>query len=178
MASDRRAPAHERHYGGMVQDEGAPSDLCRRQGSPSGEPRGICVQHSAVSAHPDGKLRYSRLTIMASNPWSGSSVDARLGPPQLRLDRRVTLVLGGGAVRGMTHLGVLEVLAASGLQVREMIGTSIGALVVAFYAAVGMDVQSLIAAGLALKSRHLLCCAMLPQVSCGDGRGSPASSRS
>ncbi len=98
---------------------------------------------------------------MASNPWSGSSVDARLGPPQLRLDRRVTLVLGGGAVRGMTHLGVLEVLAASGLQVREMIGTSIGALVVAFYAAVGMDVQSLIAAGLALKSRHLLCWALL-----------------
>ena len=84
-----------------------------------------------------------------------------LGAPQLRLDRPVTIVLGGGAVRGMTHLGVLEVLAENGVRFREMVGTSIGALLVAFYAAVGMDLGSLTAAGLGLNSRHLLCWAVL-----------------
>jgi NTE family protein len=74
----------------------------------------------------------------------------------LDYDRPVSLVLGGGGVRGMAHIGVLDALAARGVHVDEIVGTSVGALVAAFYAAVGMEVDELRAVGLGMTSRHLL----------------------
>jgi NTE family protein len=53
------------------------------------------------------------------------------------------LVLGGGAVRGAAHLGVLSVLEARGLRPSCIAGTSVGALVGACYAA-GHSVDSLL----------------------------------
>src|SRR5690349_11925400 len=79
----------------------------------------------------------------------------------LRLNRSVSLVLGGGAVRGLAHVGVLEVLTENGMSIREIVGTSVGALILAFYAAVGMDLPDIRAAGLGLKSYHLLAWALL-----------------
>jgi NTE family protein len=41
----------------------------------------------------------------------------------------VTLALGGGAARGIAHIGVLKVLAEEGIPVRGVAGTSVGSVV-------------------------------------------------
>jgi NTE family protein len=48
---------------------------------------------------------------------------------------RIGLALGGGAVRGTAHIGVLEVLEKAGMEPAVVTGTSAGALVGALYAA-------------------------------------------
>jgi NTE family protein len=48
---------------------------------------------------------------------------------------RLGLALGGGAVRGAAHIGVLDVLDRAGLKPAVLTGTSAGALVGALYAA-------------------------------------------
>ncbi len=48
---------------------------------------------------------------------------------------RIGLALGGGAVRGAAHIGVLDVLDRAGLEPAVIAGTSAGALVGALYAA-------------------------------------------
>jgi NTE family protein len=48
---------------------------------------------------------------------------------------RIGLALGGGAVRGAAHVGVLDVLDRAGLEPAVVTGTSAGALVGALYAA-------------------------------------------
>ena len=80
-----------------------------------------------------------------------------------RLDPRrpLSLALGAGGVRGMAHVGVLEALVARGFHVTEIVGASVGALILAFYAGVGMDVETLRAFGINLTSRHLLAWAWL-----------------
>jgi len=47
--------------------------------------------------------------------------------------KKVGLALGGGAARGLAHIGVLEVLEEEGIPIDMIAGTSIGALVGAFY---------------------------------------------
>lgn len=47
------------------------------------------------------------------------------------------LVLGAGGFRGLAHAGVLRALCRAGIPVRSIIGSSIGGLVGAFYAALG-----------------------------------------
>ena len=49
--------------------------------------------------------------------------------------KRIGLALGSGAARGIAHIGVLKVLDAEGLAPHAIAGTSMGALVGAFYAA-------------------------------------------
>ncbi|MBA4189432.1 MAG: hypothetical protein C0467_15690 [Planctomycetaceae bacterium] len=51
---------------------------------------------------------------------------------------RIGVALGGGAARGMTHLGVLKVLEESGIVVDMIAGTSAGALTGVVYAS-GLD---------------------------------------
>ena len=48
--------------------------------------------------------------------------------------RKVGLALGGGAARGLAHIGVLEVLEKEGIPIDMIAGTSAGALVGALYA--------------------------------------------
>jgi NTE family protein len=48
---------------------------------------------------------------------------------------RIGLVLGGGAVRGLAHLGVLKALDKHGIQVDCIAGTSMGGLIGGLYAA-------------------------------------------
>ncbi len=47
---------------------------------------------------------------------------------------RVCLVLGGGGARGLSHLGVLQVLERAEIPIHSIIGTSVGAIVGATYA--------------------------------------------
>ena len=48
--------------------------------------------------------------------------------------KKVGLALGGGAVRGLAHIGVLEILEKEGVPIDAIAGTSIGAAVGALYA--------------------------------------------
>jgi NTE family protein len=48
--------------------------------------------------------------------------------------KKVGLALGGGAARGLAHIGVLETLEQEGIPIDMVAGTSIGAIVGAFYA--------------------------------------------
>jgi len=48
---------------------------------------------------------------------------------------RVGVVLGGGAVRGFAHIGVLRILEENGIPVDCIVGTSVGSLIGAVYAA-------------------------------------------
>src|SRR6185312_6611716 len=59
------------------------------------------------------------------------------GPPP-----RIALVLGSGGPRGFAHIGVLKVLEEIGIHPDLIVGTSVGALVGALYAA-GYDATSL-----------------------------------
>jgi NTE family protein len=56
--------------------------------------------------------------------------------------KRIGLALGGGAVRGLAHLGVLTVLEREGISVDYVAGASVGAVVGAAYCA-GLGVQQL-----------------------------------
>ena len=73
----------------------------------------------------------------------------------------LSIVLGGGGVRGLAHVGVLESLIEREFRVAEMVGTSVGALIISFYAAVGMNLSEMRELGLNLTSRHLLAWAWL-----------------
>jgi len=58
---------------------------------------------------------------------------------------RVALVLGGGAVRGFAHVGVIKVLEAQGITPDIVVGTSAGSVVGVLYAAgySGFDLQKI-----------------------------------
>jgi NTE family protein len=47
----------------------------------------------------------------------------------------ITLVLGGGGIKGIAHIGVLHVLEKNGISIRAIAGTSAGGIVGALYAA-------------------------------------------
>ncbi len=67
----------------------------------------------------------------------------------VHLGERPWLVLGGGGVKGLAHLGALRVLADAGLEPSGIVGTSIGALVGACLAG-GRSLDELEAAALAV----------------------------
>lgn len=47
---------------------------------------------------------------------------------------RIGLVLGGGGSRGLAHIGVLQVLERENIPIDLLVGTSMGAIIAAFYA--------------------------------------------
>lgn len=72
-----------------------------------------------------------------------------------RTNRRVVLVLGGGGVKGLAHVGAYKAIEEAGLEVAEIIGTSIGALVGACIAG-GMGWADLAPRALALRKRDIV----------------------
>ncbi|MCK5218948.1 patatin-like phospholipase family protein, partial [bacterium] len=55
------------------------------------------------------------------------------------LPKKIGLAMGGGAARGWAHIGVIRALTEAGIRVDCVAGTSIGALVGAFYSAGRID---------------------------------------
>lgn len=51
-----------------------------------------------------------------------------------RFSNGVNLALGGGGAKGFVHLGVLEELANRGIEIKSIVGTSIGAIIGALFA--------------------------------------------
>ena len=72
------------------------------------------------------------------------------------MSRRVrwALALGGGAARGIAHVGVLRVLEREGLKPDLVVGTSVGAMVGAFYAS-GVSADRLAALGETIRWSHM-----------------------
>jgi len=68
---------------------------------------------------------------------------------------KVTLVLSGGGLRGLAHIGVLKAMHAIGIPVHEYIGTSMGSLICAL-AAGGLGLKDLEQLALSLKSSDIL----------------------
>jgi NTE family protein len=69
-------------------------------------------------------------------------------------DTRFTLVLGGGGMKGLAHIGVIEALAERGLRPTAIVGTSVGALIGAAWAA-GLSVPRLRDMAIALKRKDI-----------------------
>ncbi|MDA8174418.1 MAG: patatin-like phospholipase family protein [Nitrospiraceae bacterium] len=67
------------------------------------------------------------LTAVSCAPTQAEKPAAPVAP-------KVALVLGAGAARGFAHIGVLKVLAANGIPINMIVGTSAGSLVAALYA--------------------------------------------
>lgn len=68
--------------------------------------------------------RLESSSVAVDDPAGGAAG----GPPG------ITLVLGGGGFKGMSHVGVLEVLEGAGIRIERIIGTSAGSLIGAAYA--------------------------------------------
>jgi NTE family protein len=69
---------------------------------------------------------------------------------------RIGLVLSGGGLRGASHLGVVQRLVAHNIPIDIVVGSSAGAVVAAYYAAVGLAVDELIADARTFRGRHLI----------------------
>ena len=69
--------------------------------------------------------------------------------------KKVGLALSSGAARGLAHVGVLEALEENGIPIDLIAGTSIGAIVGAFYAA-GKDIGTIRKAVVSLTRRQML----------------------
>jgi len=55
------------------------------------------------------------------------------------MKKEISLVLSGGGARGIAHIGVIRVLEENGFIIKNIAGTSMGALVGGVYAAGGLD---------------------------------------
>lgn len=71
-------------------------------------------------------------------------------------DIRVALVLSAGGLRGAAHVGVLRQLVDRGIPIHSIVGVSAGAVIAAYYAAVGLTLDELIADAESFRGRHLL----------------------
>ncbi len=69
--------------------------------------------------------------------------------------KKVGLALSSGAARGVAHVGVLAVLERKGIPIDMIAGTSIGAIVGAFYAA-GKDISQIKKAVMSLSRRQMM----------------------
>jgi NTE family protein len=69
---------------------------------------------------------------------------------------RIALVLSAGGLRGAAHVGVLRQLFRHGIPIDAIVGVSAGAVVAAYYAAVGLDFDDLVRDAESFRGRHLL----------------------
>jgi NTE family protein len=69
---------------------------------------------------------------------------------------RLGVVLSAGGLRGAAHVGVLRELVRQGVPIHCIVGVSAGAIVAAYYAAVGLGFDELVADAERFRGRHLL----------------------
>jgi len=70
--------------------------------------------------------------------------------------QRIALVLGSGGFRGPAHVGVLSRLQELRIPVYAMVGCSVGSLIAAYYAAVGLTVDDLLGHALGTNALGIL----------------------
>jgi NTE family protein len=69
---------------------------------------------------------------------------------------RVGIILSAGGLRGVAHLGVLRQLLRHRIPMDVMVGVSAGAIIAAYYAAVGLSVEELIQETQTFRGRHII----------------------
>ena len=69
---------------------------------------------------------------------------------------RIALVMSAGGLRGAAHVGVLRRLRDAGVCLDALVGVSAGAVVAAYYAAVGLGVDDLTGDAESFRGRHLV----------------------
>ena len=69
---------------------------------------------------------------------------------------RIAVVMSGGGLRGAGHIGVLQQLVTNAIPIDVIVGSSAGAVVAAYYAAVGLTLDELISDARTFRGRHLL----------------------
>src|SRR5918996_5235026 len=95
-------------------------------------------------------------------PWSRQSRNdpsalksvVRAGDTSAQM--RVALVLSGGGLRGASHIGVMQQLIAHRIPIDVIVGSSAGAIIAAYYAAVGLTLDELVDDAQHFRGRHLL----------------------
>src|SRR5262245_7659663 len=91
----------------------------------------------------------------ASSEGTGGETDARWQPGPLgALGDRAWLVLGGGGMKGLSHVGAWQALQEAGVRFGGIVGTSIGALIGACIAG-GMGWAELVPLAFALKREDI-----------------------
>ena len=71
----------------------------------------------------------------AANAQGTQTPSTVVHPPELPPQPKIALVLGGGAARGFAHVGVIRALEQEKVPIDLIVGTSVGALIGAIYAA-------------------------------------------
>ncbi|MBI5117489.1 patatin-like phospholipase family protein [Candidatus Poribacteria bacterium] len=84
---------------------------------------------------------------------------------------KVAVVLSGGGLRGLAHIGALRAIRSLGIPIHEYIGTSMGSLICSL-AAGGMDIEEMERHALALRSEDILDLGLLHMVRKGLGASS------
>ena len=69
---------------------------------------------------------------------------------------RIGLVLSSGGLRGAAHLGVIRQLQRHAIPIDVIVGVSAGAIIAAYFAAVGLTVDEMIGEAPAFRGRHIL----------------------
>jgi NTE family protein len=69
---------------------------------------------------------------------------------------RLGVVLSAGGLRGAAPVGVLRALIRHGIRIDVLVGASAGAIIAAYYAAVGLELDELVDDARAFRGRHLL----------------------
>lgn len=102
-------------------------------------------------------LAVTLLFLSACQQNIKSRYEGRMYPPPPVAIKNVdiALVLSGGGARGITHIGVLEVLEKNNIPVDLIVGTSIGSIVGAMYAD-GLCAESIKKRMISLKRRQLM----------------------
>jgi NTE family protein len=70
--------------------------------------------------------------------------------------KRIALVLSAGGLRGAAHVGVLRTLVREGVPIHAIVGVSAGAVVAAYYGAVGLSTDELSSDAKSFRGRHLI----------------------
>ncbi|MBI1745844.1 MAG: patatin-like phospholipase family protein [Acidobacteria bacterium] len=69
---------------------------------------------------------------------------------------RVGVILSAGGLRGAAHLGILRRLLRHGIPIDLLVGVSAGAIIAAFYAAVGLSIEEMIEEARHFRGRHIV----------------------
>jgi NTE family protein len=98
-----------------------------------------------------GQVVAAAATLLSKSRFACGTVGKQTETPI-----RIGLVLSGGGLRGAGHLGVLRQLVANRISIDVIVGSSAGAIVAAYYAAVGLTLDELIADAHSFRGRHLM----------------------
>jgi NTE family protein len=108
--------------------------------------RATAIVHGEGNDHPEASPRTRRIEIArhglptANRVRLGHSVDLTASRVARHLlGRCVGVALGGGAARGIAHLGVLQVISELDIPIDFIAGTSMGSVMGAFFAANGLE---------------------------------------